>query len=163
VDNDSSAPPRKITGLRLIAAIKIAKGVLLTGIGLGLFRAIDHDLGETTRKVALHLRIDPENHMFRIILEKATNIEPHTLRTFGLISLLYAAELYVEGVGLWLNQAWAKYLVVIATALFVPEEVRACFIAFSWERAGLLAVNIAVLFYVIWVLWRPKVPEVKLT
>lgn len=158
MDNVSAASPGKITGLRLIAVIKIAKGVLLTGVGLGLFRAINHDLGETTRKVAVHLRIDPENHIFRIILEKVTNIAPHTLRTFGLISLLYATELYVEGVGLWLNQAWAKYLVVIATALFVPEEIRACFIAFSWERLGLLAVNIGVLFYVIWVLWRPKAP-----
>jgi uncharacterized membrane protein (DUF2068 family) len=145
-----------ITGLRLIAALKVAKGMLLTGIALGLFHAINHDLGETMRKAAVHLRIDPENRIFRVALERATNIPPKTLRTFGLISLLYAAELYVEGVGLWLNQAWAKYLVVVATAIFVPEEVRGCLQHFTGERAGLLAVNVAMLIYVIWVLWHPK-------
>jgi uncharacterized membrane protein (DUF2068 family) len=151
-----AAPQHRNTGLRLIAALKVAKGLLLTGIALGLFHAINHDLGETMRKAAVHLRIDPENRIFRAGLERATNIPPKTLRTFGLISLVYAAELYVEGIGLWLNQAWAKYLVVVATAIFVPEEVRACLLHFAWERAGLLVVNLAVLFYVIWVLWHPR-------
>lgn len=139
----------KHAGLRFIAGIKLAKGVLLTGIGVGFFHAINHNLGETMRKIANHLRIDPESHMFRLILEKTTNIEPRRLRTFGLISLLFAAELYAEGIGLWLNQAWAKYLLIVATAIFVPEEVRNCIVRFTWERLGLLAVNLALLVYVL--------------
>ena len=149
---------RRNTGLRIIAVIKVAKGLLLTGIGLGFFRSLNHDLGETMRKAAAHLRIDPENRIFRLILEKVTDISPKTLRTYGLISLLFAAELYAEGIGLWLDQAWAKYLVVVATATFIPEELRACFRGFTWEKAGLLVVNLAVLLYVIRLLWRPKGP-----
>jgi uncharacterized membrane protein (DUF2068 family) len=156
---EAASHHRKNTGLRVIAGIKFAKALLLTGIGLGFFRAINHDLGETTRKAAYHLRIDPENRIFRIILEKVTDIDPKTLRTFGLISVVFAAELYVESIGLWLDQAWAKYLVVIATAIFVPEEVGACFKNFTLERAGLLIVNLAVLFYVIFILSRPKTPR----
>ncbi len=145
--------------MRIVAGIKFAKAVLLTGVGLGFFRAINHDLGETTRKVAYHLRIDPENRVFRIVLEKVTDIDPKTLRTFGLISVLFAAELYIEGIGLWLNQAWAKYLVVIATAVFLPEEVGACFRNFTLERVGILIVNLAVLFYVVFVIWHRRPPK----
>jgi uncharacterized membrane protein (DUF2068 family) len=159
VHDEIASSPRKNTGLRIIAGIKIAKAVLLTGIGLGFFRAINHDLGETTRKIAYHLRIDPESRAVRIILEKVTNIDPRTLRTFGLISVLFAVELYVEGIGLWLDQAWAKYMVVVATALFVPEEVGACFRSFTLERAGILIVNLAVLFYVVFVIWRRRTPR----
>jgi uncharacterized membrane protein (DUF2068 family) len=144
------------TGLRVIALIKVAKGLLLTGIAFGFFRSINHDLGETMRKVAFHLRIDPENRIFRVVLEKVANVSPKTLRTFGVISLLFAAELFAEGVGLWLNQAWAKYLVVVATAVFIPEEIRACILGFRWEKLGILGINLAVLLYVVWVLGRRR-------
>lgn len=146
----------KNPGLRVIAIIKIAKGVLITGIAFGFFSSIDRDLGRTIRTLSYHLRIDPENHFIRLILEKVAKIEPHTLRTFGLVSLLYAAELYIEGIGLWLNQSWAEYMLVIATGFFVPEEAYACFKLFSWERFGLLVVNLILLVYVARVIWRKR-------
>jgi len=150
-----------LKGLRLIAIIKIVKGVLLTGVALGLFRSINRDLGETVRQITYNLRIDPENHFIRLLLEKITHIEPKTFRTFGLISLFYAAELYVEGVGLWLNQRWAEYVLLIATGFFIPEEAYFCIQHFDLWRLSLLVVNVAVLVYVIWVLWahrRPRAP-----
>ena len=151
-----SVPPEKETGLRLIAAAKIAKAVLFTGIGFGLFRSINSDLGETARKLAVHLRIDPESHYMRLFLERVANVNPRSLRTYGVISCLFALELYVEGVGLWLNQAWAKYMVVIATGFFVPEEAYGCIRHFSWERIAFLGLNLAVFIYVIWLLCRKK-------
>ena len=93
-------PIRKIAGLRVIALIKIAKALLLTGLAFGFFRSIDRDLGETVRQITFHLRIDPENTVVRVLLERIANIDPHTLRTIGLITFVYAAELYIEGIGL---------------------------------------------------------------
>ena len=161
MSNESSPDPRKLSGLRLIAIGKIAKAVLFTGIGFGLFRSINSDLGETARKLAVHLRIDPERHFVRLFLEKVAKVDPRRIRTFGLISFLYAAELYIEGVGLWLNQAWAKYLVVIATGFFLPEEAYACLKHFSWERLGFLFLNLVVLIYVIRVLRRKNPIQTK--
>jgi uncharacterized membrane protein (DUF2068 family) len=152
----SPKPKRKIAGLRVIALIKIAKGLLLTGLAFGFFRSIDRDLGETVRLITFHLRIDPENTFVRLLLEKITNINPQTLRTIGLITFVYAGELYVEGIGLWLNQAWAKYLLIVATGAFLPLEARACIVRFDWERLALLLVNLVVLLYVVWVIWYQK-------
>ena len=140
----------------MIALIKIAKGLLLTGLAFGFFRSIDRDLGETVRLITFHLRIDPENTFVRLLLEKITNINPQTLRTIGLITFVYAGELYVEGIGLWLNQAWAKYLLIVATGAFLPLEARACIVRFDWERLALLLVNLVVLLYVVWVIWYQK-------
>ena len=142
--------------MRIIAAVKFVKALLLTGLSLGLFRSINHDLGESMRTIAAHLRIDPENRIFRAVLVRVTDVSPRTLRTYGLITLLFAAELYVEGVGLWLNQTWAKYIVVIATAVFIPEEARACAAGITWEKAGVLVVNAAVFIYVCRMLLRRK-------
>lgn len=145
-----------LTGLRAIALIKVGKGLLLTGLAFGIFRSINRDLGETVRHLTFNLRIDPENHFIRLLLEKLTNIEPKTLRAVGWITAFYAAELYVEGVGLWLNQAWAKWVLLIATGFFIPEEAYVCIRKFDAWRLGLLMVNIVVLVYVIWLLWVQK-------
>jgi uncharacterized membrane protein (DUF2068 family) len=152
-------PKTRVTGLRVIALIKIAKALLLTGLAFGFFRSINQDLGDTVRLITLHLRIDPENSFVRLILEKITNVDPHTLRTIGLITFVYAGELYVEGVGLWLNQAWAEYLLILATGGFLPWEARSCIVNFSWERLVLILLNLIALLYVIWVIWYQKHPR----
>ena len=152
-------PKTRVTGLRVIALIKIAKALLLTGLAFGFFRSINQDLGDTVRLITFHLRIDPENSFVRLILEKVTNIDPHTLRTIGLITLVYAGELYLEGIGLWLNQAWAKYLLVLATGGFLPWEAKSVIASFSWERLVLILLNLVALLYVIWVIWYQKHPK----
>jgi uncharacterized membrane protein (DUF2068 family) len=145
-------------GLQIIAIIKMVKGVLLLVIALGVFRLLNQDVAEFVRKVAVHLRIDPENRVVQLLLEKVTNLQPRDLRKFGFITLFYSADLFAEGIGLWLNQTWAKYLLLVATGLFVPEEAYACLRDFTWERLVLLLVNVAVLAYVAQFLWRKRSP-----
>ena len=139
--------------------MKLAKALLLTGLAFGIFRSINQDMADTVRRITLHLRIDPENSFIRLLLEKIANIDPHTLRTIGLVTFVYAGLLYVEGVGLWLNQAWAEYLLIVATASFVPWEAKALIVNFSWERLVLILLNLAVLLYVVWVIWCQKHPK----
>jgi len=154
--DQDAAPKKKDAGLELIAILKMVKGVLITGLAFGFFHAINQDLGETVRNWTVRLRIDPENHFIRLLLEKVTNINSRKFHTFGVISLIYASELYLEGLGLWFNQGWAKYMVVIATGIWIPEEGYATFQNFSWGRLSLLLINLAVLVYVVWVLCRKK-------
>lgn len=160
-------PPRRTDpGLQVIAVVKLVKGALLFGLGLGVVRMINRDAGEVVRKVAVNLRIDPENRIVQYLLEKLTDIPPRVLRNFGIISLFYSADLVAEGIGLWLNQAWAKYLLLVATGLFVPEEAYALGRHFTWVRLLLLAVNIAVFAYVAQFLCRqhpgPRTPSDRL-
>ena len=142
--------------MRVIAILKIAKALLLSGLAIGLFRSINRDMAETVRTLTFRLRIDPENFFVRLLLEKLTNISPKTLHRIGVITFVYAGELYLEGIGLWLNQAWAQYLLVVATGLFVPWEAKSCLFDFSWERLLLLLVNLIILRYVVRFIWYRK-------
>lgn len=154
---DQKAKPKpKLTGLRVIALVKIAKALLLTGLAFGFFRSINQDFGETVRLITFRLRIDPENTVVRLLLEKIANVNPHTLRTIGLVTFIYAGELYIEGIGLWLNQVWAEYMLIVATGGFLPWETKACIVSFAWERLVLLIVNLIVLLYVVWLIWHQK-------
>jgi uncharacterized membrane protein (DUF2068 family) len=153
MQNPEAISRKEAAWLRLIAVAKIVKGLLLVGIGFGALHLINRDLGEIVRNLALNLRIDPENREVQLLLEKAGNLQPHALRNFSLISFLFAADLFAEGVGLWLNKAWAKYLLALATGVFLPFEVRGCIRLFSWHRLALLLANLAVFAYVVRLLW----------
>jgi uncharacterized membrane protein (DUF2068 family) len=147
-------------GLRMIAAVKLFKGVMLLGIGLGLFGLVNRDVAELAQKLTDRLNIDPENHYVRLFMENVVNIQPDTLRHFGLWSLFYSVILLTEGTGLWLNLRWAKYMVIVSTGAFVPEEIYWCAHKFGWFKLGVLVLNIAILIYIIHlVLQREKAEE----
>jgi uncharacterized membrane protein (DUF2068 family) len=141
-------------GLRLIAAVKLFKGVMLLGLGLGLFALVNRDVDEMAQKLTERLNIDPENHYARLFLEKAAVIQPDTLRHFGVWSLVYSTILLTEGIGLWLNLRWAKYLVIVSTGAFVPEEIYLCLHKFNGFKLGVLALNVAILVYIIQLVLR---------
>lgn len=136
------------TALRFIAVTKLVKALLVVVIGLGAFRLINKDLEESARNLTMHLRIDPENHYARLLFEKVAKIDSSRLRHYGVVSFFFAAELFTEGVGLWLNQNWAKYMVIGGTGFFIPFEAYSCIQRFDWERLLLLIVNVAIVIYV---------------
>jgi uncharacterized membrane protein (DUF2068 family) len=136
------------TTLRFIAITKLVKALLVVAIGLGAFRLINKDLEESARNLTMHLRIDPENHYARLFFERVAKIDATRLRHYGVVSLFFAAELFTEGIGLWLNQIWAKYMVIVGTGFFIPFEAYSCFRHFTWERLLLFIVNVAIVVYV---------------
>jgi uncharacterized membrane protein (DUF2068 family) len=146
-------------GLRIIAAVKLFKGAMLLGLGLGLFALVNRDVADMAQNLTEKFNIDPENHYVRLCLENMANIQPDTLRHFGLLSLVYSAILLTEGTGLWLNVRWAKYLVILSTGAFVPEEIYFCMHKFNWIKLGVLALNLGILIYIILLVVRREKAE----
>jgi len=141
-------------GLRCIAFLKIAKGAALAGVSLGIFDLVHRDLNQIAVDFIAFARVSPENHYARILLEKAGLVEPGTLIKAGIATSLFASVLLLEGLGLWFGAWWAEYVVVVSTGLFVPEELWACVQRFSWTKIGVLAVNTAILVYIVRIVWR---------
>jgi len=150
----SPVKPPKV--LRLIAAIKMVKGVLLAGVALGLFSIVHRDLDQLAQGFIDFIRISPENHYAKLLLEKAGVIEPHSIVTAGIASAFYAAILLTEGIGLWIGAAWAEYVVVVTTGFFVPEEILSMTHAPSLTKAIVIAANAAILGYVIALVWKKQ-------
>jgi uncharacterized membrane protein (DUF2068 family) len=141
-------------GLRLIAAAKLVKGVTLSFLSLGIFDLIHKDLASEALRFVQLARISPENRFVVLLLDKLCLVEPSTLVRLGVLSALYASILLVEGFGLWIGAAWAEYMVVISTGVFVPEECLAAFQHFTWFRISILLINTAILFYVVHLVWN---------
>jgi uncharacterized membrane protein (DUF2068 family) len=147
---DKKAP----IGIRMIAGAKIAKGVALACLSLGVFDLIHKDLTAIAQRFVQIARISPENKYVEIALEKLGLVEPSTLVRLGMLSALYASIQLIEGLGLWFGAAWAEYMVVISTGIFVPEECIGIFRHPTWLRFGILLVNAAILVYVVSIVWK---------
>jgi len=141
-------------GLKIIAGAKIAKGVALACLTLGVFDMIHKDLTALALRFVQVARISPENKYVELALVKLGLVEPSTLVRLGMLSALYASIELIEGLGLWFGAAWAEYVVVISTGLFVPEECIGLAHHPSWLRLALLLVNAAILAYVARVVWN---------
>ncbi len=154
-ENKNVAP----LGLRLIAAVKIAKGIALFGLSLGLFDLVHKDLSATALHFVQFARISPENHYVELLLEKLGLIKPGTVRLFGELSILEGSIELVEGFGLWFGAIWAEYVVVISSGIFVPGECVALWSRFTWTRVSILAVNAAIFIYVARTVWKRRQPK----
>jgi uncharacterized membrane protein (DUF2068 family) len=148
-----AAGPKALVGLRVIAIYKFIKAALLLGLAAGLFRAIHQNLEADARQWLRYLHIDPEHYYIRLFLQKIARVDPRVIRELSVGAFVSGGLFLAEGIGLWLAQTWAEYLVIGSTALFIPVEVLSCFQEFSWWRVALLVVNVAIAIYVAYLVW----------
>jgi uncharacterized membrane protein (DUF2068 family) len=147
---DKKAP----LGIKVLAGAKIAKGIALACLSLGVFDLIHKDLTALAERFVQILRISPENKYVELALEKLGLVEPSTLIRLGMLSALFASIQLIEGLGLWFGAAWAEYMVVVSTGIFVPEECIGIFRHPTLLRLAVLAVNALILFYVVSIVWH---------
>jgi len=105
------------------------------------------------------LKLDPDNHYIHTAIEKVSRISPKQLRLIGVGTFLYALLYLVEGGGLLLKRRWAEYFTIIATGVFIPLEVYEVARRLTLIRVGVLAINIAIVAYLVYQLWRKRRDE----
>jgi uncharacterized membrane protein (DUF2068 family) len=139
----------KATTLLLIALFKLFKGVLLVIVGIGALRLVHKDVATVVMHWVDILRVDPENHFIHHIIERLIGIRVGQLRAISAGTFFYASILLTEGVGLLMRKRWAEYFTVISTAVFIPLEIYEIFHRFTFVKVGVLAVNVAIVWYLV--------------
>ena len=147
--NIEAAPRKRAAGLYTIIAIKLAKGLLLLLISLGIFSLIGQDLDFEFDRFLRWIHLDPSSRFFDALGKKIEAITPANLRYIASGTLLYALLLFVEGGGLLTRSWWAMWLAISETAFFVPLEVFDLIRHFSWTVLAIMVVNIAIVTYLV--------------
>lgn len=145
--------------VRVLAVAKFGKAALLAAIGFGAFRLINRDLEEIARHWAYLFRIDPENRVLDVLLVKLSAVNPVKLRHLGWWSLVFSADQVVEGIGLWFNQAWAKYLMLVATSAFLLDRCYQLGRRFTWGQVPFFIGTVVLLLVIIWILLQDRARE----
>lgn len=133
--------------LRVIALLKMAKGLLLLTIGLAALDLLHKDIGDALGGWADELHLDPEGRLVRAALRHAMDLDARRLVAISAGTFLYAGLLLTEGTGLLLGKRWAEYFTVIVTTSFVPLELYEIIRRTTATRIAVLTVNVAIVWY----------------
>ena len=141
-------------GLYLVGLFKLSKAIFFMAVGAGALHLVHRNVGDLVMRLIDALPIDPEGRVVSMVMDKADLINAHDLRRICLGAFIYAALCLIEGTGLLLQKSWAEYFTVILTAMGLPLELWELVHRTTWFKAGALAANLIILFYLLWILKR---------
>lgn len=133
-----------------IAIFKFTKGALLLAVTVGAISLFHKDVGAHVENWINLLRIDPDNKYIGELLNRLNLVHTRDLKQLSFLTGLYAALFLTEGTGLALRKRWAEYLTIVATALLIPIELYEIWKQPSMMKAILIAGNIAMVLFLIW-------------
>jgi uncharacterized membrane protein (DUF2068 family) len=146
-------------GLLVVGLFKLSKAIFFTAVGAGALDLMNKNISDVVKHIIDALRIDPERHFVGILMEHVGLIDSHELKRAGILSFLYAMVCVVEGTGLMLEKRWAEYFTVTLTAMGLPWEGYELIHRYSPYKVGLMAINLVVLIYLVWILKRRRKDE----
>jgi uncharacterized membrane protein (DUF2068 family) len=140
-------------GLLVIGVFKLLKAVFFIAVGAGALHLVHRDVGELLLRVTSMFHLDPEGRLFAMLSNKADLISGHQLRNVAKLSWGYAALSLVEGVGLMMQKTWAEYLTLALTIGALPFDLTELVKHPDPMHWGVVAINVAVLAYLLWFVW----------
>lgn len=144
-------------GLRVIAAFKLLKTISLIAVGVGALKLLHKDVAAIAEHWINVFQVDPHNHFIDLLVAKLSNVDDRRLKELSIGTFIYAGIFLVEGVGLALQKRWAEYFTIITTSSLLPIEMYELVRRVSLGKCMALAINLAVVAYLIFELRRfPK-------
>jgi uncharacterized membrane protein (DUF2068 family) len=141
--------PSQIRVVRLIALFKLLKGILLIAVGVAALKLLHTDIASMVEDWARLLGFLQNSRFLGRALSAAAALTPDRVRDVIVGSFLYGGLFLLEGIGLWLLKRWAMWFTVIITASFLPIEIYEFAYHSSAGKFALLAINLALVGYLI--------------
>ena len=141
-------------GIRVIAALEAAKGILVLAAGAGLLALMHRDAQEVGEHILLQFHLNPASRYPRIFLDALHDVSDVRLLVLALGAAAYAAVRFVEAYGLWRQRRWAEWLAAAGAAIYIPFELYHLWLRVTGVKLALLALNIVIVAYMARVLWR---------
>jgi uncharacterized membrane protein (DUF2068 family) len=142
--------------LRAVALFEALKGTLALLAAGGLFYSIPRDFRHLAEELVgrLHLNAGKSYpNVFNRIIEDTTNAQ---LWMIGALVLVYALVRFAEAYGLWQARRWAEWLAAASGAIYVPLEIYELARSVTWIKLGALILNVLIVVYMCFVLWRGR-------
>jgi uncharacterized membrane protein (DUF2068 family) len=143
---------RRLRYLKLIALFKVAKGLLLLLLGGSLLfvNARTHWMDELLKWIANEILLQHSKAVGFVLHTLQSTLSGGMLRATVFLSLFYAAVFFTEGIGVYMQQRWAAWLIIIESAALIPIELR-----HLWHRPGIIGAMILVMnCLIVWFLYR---------
>jgi uncharacterized membrane protein (DUF2068 family) len=143
---------RRVRYLKLIALFKIGKGalLLLAGASLLFLNGRARWMEALSNWTAEEILLEHSRAVVWLLHKLQAVLADGAVRATGFLALFYAAVLFTEGIGVYMQQRWAELLMIFATASLIPIEVRHLL-----HRPGLVGALILLAnCFIVWFLYR---------
>ncbi len=134
-------------GLRTVATVEAAKGILALVVAVLLFVLAHRDLYEIADRLTDALHVDPDGRMSNLIFKAADNATERGLWVFGFGLIVYTAVRFIESYGLWHERDWAEWFALLSGTLYLPWEIMAIVHRPDWFRWSILLINVLIILY----------------
>lgn len=141
-------------GVRGVAIIEGAKGLLVLLVGFGLMSLVHHDVERFAVGIVRHIHLNPASHYPHIFIEAAASATNARLWFLSLTALLYAAVRFIEAYGLWYQRHWAEVFAVVTGAIYLPVEIYELIERVSSVRIVIFAANSLIVAYLSLSWWQ---------
>jgi uncharacterized membrane protein (DUF2068 family) len=144
--------------LVLIGIFKLFKASIATICGLTALHLVHRNIpiAEFADKVLAYIKIDPDNEHIAKLLAPLVSITNTQLSLAAIVFFIYAALFLTEGVGLVLRKRWGEWVAVVVSSLLIPYEIYETIHRLTLVKCGVLAVNVAIVVFLVWCLRRHK-------
>lgn len=143
------------TAIRLITIERFFKGavLILGGIALMVVSA-KTDLHRFAQDAQDQLNLSQGRgwwrHLYETTIVRFGGLSRKKEELIGVGAILYGALEGLEGAGLLFRRRWAEYLVLVATAAFLPLEIDELMRKPTPLKALALLVNLLIIGYLVW-------------
>jgi uncharacterized membrane protein (DUF2068 family) len=151
--------------LRLIAGWKFVKAAAVLGVAAGAVGLMSADRALAVQGWLEAFILEPGHRTLAHLAGRALSLlnvaGPGDLRRIVAGAVLLAILFVVEGVGLALARRWAEWLTVAVTTSYLPLEIVALSHRWTVPRVLTVALNIAVIVYLLVQLRAQRGPRVS--
>jgi len=141
--------PEHIKGVRTVATIEMAKGVVVVLAGLGVFSMRHKDVWGAAESFLEFFHANPYNHYVGVFIGLVYKFSDIHLWKIALVASLYALVRFVEAYGLWYLRPWAEWLAFASGTIYIPFELADFIRHPHWFPALVLTVNLVIVFYML--------------
>lgn len=142
--------------LRAVATVEFLKGIIVLLAGFGVMSLVHRDVWDVAESFLEWLHVSPDTHYAQVFLNLADQVTDTKLWGVAIGALAYSSLRFAEAYGLWRERAWAEWLAMISGAIYLPFEIIELARRPDWIHLAILAVNLAVVLYMVFLRWQAR-------
>jgi uncharacterized membrane protein (DUF2068 family) len=141
--------PAHIKGVRAVALLEFAKGMVIVLAGLGIFHMRHRDIWGVAESLLEFFHVNPHQHYVGVFIDLVYRISDIYLWKIAVIAALYVTLRFIEAYGLWYLRPWAEWMAIASGGIYVPFEAMDLIRRPSWFRLLVIVLNIGIVLYLV--------------
>ena len=133
--------------IRTIAVFEGAKAVVFLAVGFGILSLLHGNAEAAAIDLIRHLHLNPAHRFIRPMIAAVSHVTDTEIMLVASFAILDAIIRAIEGIGLWYQREWAKWLSIVTALLYLPIEIYEMFHHLTWLKTLAFVSNVAIVIY----------------